>query len=125
MILGTELSAESIYPQLSQIAPTALGNWNGYPSWREHFNFVARVLGKEDKAKAVWADYDRRIEELKNAMGNRQDLAISLAYAYGSAMTMDAENSFAGSILTDLGIRRPKSQASIADGIIPLSEERN
>ncbi|MEO1006713.1 MAG: iron-siderophore ABC transporter substrate-binding protein, partial [Cyanobacteria bacterium J06638_38] len=124
LILGADNSAESIYRQLSQIAPTALGEWNGYPSWREYFDFVARVLGKEDKANAVWSDYNRRIEELKTAVGNNlQDLEISLAYACCGTITMDAENSFAGSILADLGIRRPKSQV-IGDGIIPLSEER-
>lgn len=124
LILGTELSVESIYQQLSQIAPTALGKWSGYPDWREYFNFVAGVLGKEDKAQAVWSDYDRHIEELKTALGDRvQDLKISLAYAYGGEIAMDAENSFAGSILADLGISRPKSQ-TIGDGTIPLSEER-
>ena len=125
LILGIELSAEAIYPQLSQIAPTALGEWHGYPSWREHFNFVARVLGKEDKAKEVWSDYNRRIDELKGALGDRvQDLEISLAYACCGNLTLDAENSFAGSILADLGISRPKSQAAIVDGTIRLSEER-
>lgn len=124
LILGTKLSAESIYQQLSQIAPTALGNWNGYPSWREYFDFVAHILGKEEKAKAVWANYNRRIEELKTALGNTEDLEVSLAYACCGTMTIDAENSFAGSILADLGIRRPQSQTAVDGGIIILSEER-
>lgn len=124
LILGIEFNAEPIFPQLSQIAPTALGKWSGYPSWREHFNFVARILAKEDKAKEVWDNYYQRIEELKGTLGDLQDLEISLAYTYGSEMSMDAENSFAGSILADLGIRRPKSQAAIVDGTISLSEER-
>ena len=124
LILGTELSAESIYQQLSQIAPTALGKWSGYPSWREYFNFVAHVLGKEEKAKVVWKNYDRRIEELKTALGDPKKLEISLAYTYGNRMGIDAENSFAGSILADLGVSRPKSQAAIVDGMFDLSEER-
>lgn len=125
LILGIESSAESVYQQLSQIAPTVLGEWNGNPSWREYFNFVTRVLGKEDKAKAVWKNYDHRIEKLKTALGDRQDLEISLAYACCGHLTMDVENSFAGSILADLGIRRPKEQAVVVDGgAIRLSEER-
>ena len=124
LIVGIKFSAEPIYSQLSQIAPTAVGEWNGYPSWREYFDFMARVLGKENKAKEVWQNYDRRIEELKNAIGDPQELEISLAYAYGDRITMDAENSFAGSILADLSVRRPQSQAAVDNGIIPLSEER-
>ena len=125
LILGTKSSIESVYQQLSQIAPTILGEWNGNPSWRKYFNFVARVLGKEDKAKTVWKNYYRHIEELKTAIGDRvQDLEISLAYACCGNLTLDAENSFAGSILADLGISRPKSQAAIVDGTIRLSEER-
>ena len=124
LILGTELSVESIYQQLSQIAPTALGKWSGYPDWREYFNFVADVLGKEDKAQAVWSDYNRRVEELRAAVGDRlEDLEISLAYACCGGITMDAKNSFAGSILADIGIPRPQSQ-TIGNGTIPLSEER-
>ena len=124
LIVGQELYGESIFPQLAQIAPTAVGKWKGYPYWRGYFDFVARVLGKEEKAKEVWLNYDRRIEELKTTLGNPQELEISLAYAYGGKITMDAENSFAGIILADLGVRRPKSQAAVDGGIIPLSEER-
>ena len=85
---------------------------------------MARVLGKEDKAKTVWKNYYRHIEELKTAIGDRQDLEISLAYACCGHLTMDAENSFAGSILADLGISQPQSQAAVDGGTIRLSEER-
>ena len=125
LIVGIELFTKSTYPQLSQIAPTAVGKWIGNPSWQEHFDFVARVLGKEKEAQAVWADYDRRIEELKAALGDRaQDLEISLAYACCGQISMDATNSFVGSILADLGIRQTEAQTVIGDGTIPLSEER-
>lgn len=125
LIVGIEFVVEPIFQQLSQIAPTAVGRWIGLPSWREHFNFVAHVLGKEEKAKAIWDSYNRRIEKLKAAMGDLQDLEISLAYTYdGEKITMDAENSFAGSILADLGLRQTKSQSKVNNGIIPLSEER-
>lgn len=124
LILGIKSSTESVYQQMSQIAPTVLGKWNGNPSWREYFNFVAGVLGKEEEGKAVWENYDRRIDELKTALGDRQDLEISLAYACCGHFTMDAENSFAGGILADLGIPQPQSQAAVDGGTIRLSEER-
>lgn len=125
LIVGIELSAEPIYQQLSQIAPTAVGKWSGYPDWREYFDFVARVLNQEDEAKIAWEKYDRRINELKAALGDRLgDVEISLAYACCGGISIDTANSFSGSILADLGIRRPKSQAAVDGGIIILSEER-
>lgn len=125
LIIGIELFNEPIFKQLSQIAPTALGEWNGLPTWREHFNFVANVLDKEDEAKQVWKGYEQRIDKIKAALGNQlQDVEVSVIYAYDDTITIDAENSFAGSILADIGIRRPKAQAAVEDGIIILSEER-
>ena len=124
LIMGIEYNAESIYQQLSQIAPTAVGKWRGYPDWREYFNFVAHVLGKEAEAKVVWENYDRRIDELKAALGDRlKNTEISLAYACCGGISIDTENSFSGSILADLGIHRPKSQAAVDDGMFILSEE--
>lgn len=125
LIVGLELYGESIYPELSQIAPTAVGKWSGYPDWREYFNFVARVLGKENEAKTVWNNYDRRIEELKTALGSSlQDIEVSFAYACCGVISIDTENSFSGSIMKEIGIRRPKSHAAVADGLVILSEER-
>lgn len=125
LIIGIEFFGKPIFKQLSQIAPTALGNWNGFPTWREYFNFVAHVLGKEDEAKQVWNSYERKIGEIKTDLENQlQDVEVSLVYACCGTLTIDAENSFAGSILADIGVRRPKSQAAVDDGIIILSEER-
>ena len=125
LIVGIEMFAESIFQQLSQIAPTAVGKWSGHPDWREHFNFVARVLNKENEAKTVWENYNRRIEELKIALGGRlKDVEVSVAYTSHGTITIYAENSFSGSILADLGIHRPKNQAAVDKGIIILSEER-
>ena len=123
-IVGIELSAKSIYPQLSQIAPTAVGKWNGYPDWREYFDFVASVLSKEAEAQAVWKKYDRRVAEIKNRLGDLRNTKVSFAYACCGGISIDTENSFSGSIMADLGIPRPKSHAAVADGLIILSEER-
>ena len=125
LIVGQESYGESIFSQLSQIAPTAVGKWNGYPSWREYFNFMARVLNKENEAKVVWQNYDRRIKKLKTALGDRLDnTEVSLAYVCCGGISIDTANSFSGSILADLSIRRSKSQAAVDGGIFLLSEER-
>ncbi|WP_197064973.1 ABC transporter substrate-binding protein [Leptolyngbya sp. KIOST-1] len=68
LIIGIKYSTEAIYSQLSQIAPTVADDWDGYPSWRSHFDFVANVLGKTDLAQQVWSRYAQRIESLKTAL---------------------------------------------------------
>ena len=81
-------------------------------------------MNQENKAKEVWDNYNRRIDELKAALGDPQKLEISLAYACCGGIHIDTANSFSGSILADLGVRRPKSQAAVDGGTISLSEER-
>lgn len=126
LIVGVKQVGEPIFQQLSQIAPTALGNWRGYPSWREHFEFVANVLGKEDEAAKVWEKYDQKVKGVQAALENQsQDMEVSVIYAWaGAGIIIDAENSFAGSILADVGFRRPESHAAVDGGTIRISEER-
>lgn len=86
---------------------------------------MARVLGKEDEARVVWDEYNRRVLEIKAVLGDRvQDVEVSFAYACCGGISIDTENSFSGSIRADIGIRRPKRQAAVADGLVILSEER-
>jgi iron complex transport system substrate-binding protein len=125
LIIGIELFGEPIFKELSQIAPTALGNWNGFPTWREYFDFIASTLNKKDKAKQTWDSYEQKIDEIKAALGNQlQEFEVSVVYACCGTITIDTENSFAGSILADIGIRRPKGHSVVEDGTIILSEER-
>lgn len=112
-----------MFDQLSQIAPTALGSWVGYSSWREYFDFVAQVLDKKAEAAAVWKAYDQRVSEIKAALDRQsQKKKVTFVYAYGSDMTIDAENSFVGSIFADLGLSQPDYPPT-EDGTIALSEE--
>ncbi|MGG6294874.1 ABC transporter substrate-binding protein [Leptolyngbya sp. AN02str] len=126
LIIGIEYSTEAIYAQLSQIAPTVVGKWNGYPSWREHFDFVAEVLGKTEEAEQVWANYHQRIQALRSALGDRlQNLEVAFVHICCGTIDIDLSNSFSGSILQDAGIKRPPAQAATVDGgIVLLSEER-
>lgn len=125
LILGIVPFGEPIYEQLTKIAPTAMGEWQGNPSWREHFDFVAHILGKEEEAKGIWRHYDERIDEFQQALGDRfKNLEVSTIYAYSGRMTVDVRNSFSGSIFSDIGIQQPLSHSSNTDGTLVLSEEK-
>lgn len=120
-------SNQDIYPLLSQISPTVLAPWQGPPSWKENFSFVAKALGKEEAAQQAWNHYYQRIEALKIALGERyQDKKISVINLGGGVILAHAKNSFSGFILDDIGLQRPKLQNVITpSGSIPnISEER-
>lgn len=111
LIIGWE-PVETIYPLLTKIAPTVLGNWRIVAqSWEEHFNFVAEVLGKQEAAQNAWNHYHRRIQELKEALGDRyQNKEISVINIDTYGINIYVRNSFDGFILNDVGLKRPKIQ---------------
>ncbi|MGD1913745.1 MAG: iron-siderophore ABC transporter substrate-binding protein [Rivularia sp. (in: cyanobacteria)] len=106
--------AQAVYPLLSQIAPTVMGTlkFSGNDGWREHFNFVAQTLGKEDAAKQAWNRYYQRIKELKIALNNQyQNKTISvLTVAHDFENHATSKNSFVGSIFNDAGLKLGKAQ---------------
>jgi iron complex transport system substrate-binding protein len=120
LIMGIEFFGEPIFSQLSQIAPTAVGKWTGDSSWREYFNFVARVLHKEAEAQQVWDNYYRRITEIKAALGDKlQDIEVSTVYVYAGGIQINPNNS----ILADIGIGQPTYAEVLKSGSTNISEE--
>lgn len=119
--------AQNIYSLLSQISPTVVAPWQGPPSWRENFSFVAKALGKQEAAQQAWSHYYQRIEELKIALGDQyQDKKISVINLGGGVILAHAKNSFSGFILDDIGLQRPKLQNVVthSGAISNISEER-
>jgi iron complex transport system substrate-binding protein len=109
LIIGVDWY-KPIYPLLSKIAPTVLGKID-FPTWEEHFSFVAEALGKQETEKALWRHYYQRMEQLKLALGTRyQGKKISFIYVGSDRISIDAKNSFAGAIISDALLQRPASQ---------------
>ncbi len=124
LIIGLHYATESFYKPLSQIAPTLLHNWEGFSSWKEHFNFVAQGLGKTEAAEDIWAHYEQRIQELREALGDGyQDVEVSVVRVCCNNLASDVKNSFSGIILDDVGFRRPPAQASASGGLVIFSKE--
>jgi iron complex transport system substrate-binding protein len=128
LIMGWQDFHASIYPQLSNLAPTVLYDWRGSShlqhSWKKYFNFMAEVLGKEEAAEKVWNQYNQRVEQLKIALSDRySNKTISVVIFCCGGIYLSREDSFDGSILSDLGLQRPESQ-KIDSPNLPVSEER-
>ncbi|BDA73730.1 ABC transporter, iron(III) dicitrate-binding periplasmic protein [Calothrix sp. PCC 7716] len=129
LILGWESPIRKIYPLLSQISPTVLVPWQGTPSWKEHFKFLAEALGKEEEYQQAWNRYFQRIQKLKATLNNQyKDKKISVvSVVNGYGVISYVKSSFIGSILDDIGLQRPKTQDVIlprGDRIYGISEER-
>ncbi|WP_233501612.1 ABC transporter substrate-binding protein [Acaryochloris thomasi] len=125
LIIGLQYDSEPVYDKLSQISPTVLDDWKGYPSWKEHFDFVAQALGKTEAAQQIWSQYDQRIQELRTALGPAySDLEISFVRVCCGNWATDVKNSFSGMILEDVGLSRPPAQdIEVENGLVFLSEE--
>ena len=118
LILGWRSHSE-IYPLLSRIAPTLLTEPDSdatlWSDWQSYFKFVAKSVGKETEAEIFLKDYQEKTIQLKTDLGNRYDgQTISIAQIsndYGIETYVN--NSFPGSIVSSLGLERPKSQDQI------------
>ncbi|GAA3404329.1 ABC transporter substrate-binding protein [Paenibacillus hodogayensis] len=69
------------YDRLSQIAPTVVFPQAG--DWRETLLQLAETIGKEEKAKAVLAEFDRKSAEYKEKLAFRKDEPVLFAMYSG------------------------------------------
>ncbi|MCU0571201.1 MAG: iron-siderophore ABC transporter substrate-binding protein [Oculatellaceae cyanobacterium Prado106] len=110
LILGWEYY-ETLYPQISQIAPTLLFTMEHSGAWKETFLSVAQMLQKQAVAESVLAAYSRRLEIFKQQMGDRlQQIQVSVVRVYPDQITLYLKDSFCGVILQDAGLQRPDAQ---------------
>lgn len=95
--------------RLSQIAPTVV-----VPSERQIFpevRFLGEVFDRADRAQALIDKYERRLQELRQAMGDRIDeLEVSLIRFLPEGVRIEGNSYNVGKILKDAGFRRPPAQ---------------
>jgi iron complex transport system substrate-binding protein len=125
LILGSELRAAKLYPQLSKIAPTVFSIRPGF-TWKENYLLNASALDKTAEAKANLATYDKDVKQLgadvKKANGGKAPTVTMLRYM-PDRIRLYAKASFIGTILDDAGIPRPKNQ-QINDLATEISPEK-
>jgi len=128
MIIGWQHNHQAIYAQLSAIAPTVFYDWldgnrrDDQQNWKWYFNFMAKALNRQESAAQVWQHYEQRVENLKKALGDRyQNKTISFIFLCCGGIL--SEQSFAGSVLSDVGLQRPLSQQGDSNVGFRFSEE--
>ncbi|MZD06571.1 ABC transporter substrate-binding protein [Streptomyces sp. SID5785] len=125
LILGSELRAAKLYPQLSKIAPTVFSIRPGFP-WKENYLLNAAALDRTAQAEANLAAYRKDVEKLgadvKKSHGGKAPTVTMLRYM-PDRIRLYAKASFIGTILDDAGIPRPANQR-IDDLATEISTEK-
>jgi iron complex transport system substrate-binding protein len=102
---------QTIYTQSSQIAPTVLFGFEHSGQWKAAFMNLAKMLQKTAIAERVMEDYNARLNEFKQQMGNRlQQTDVSVIRIYPEQINLYLKDSFCGTILQDAGLPRPEAQ---------------
>lgn len=110
LILGSQQRYEEMYDLLSKIAPTVFTESLRVP-WQETFAVHAEALGKTDEAQQILADYEERIVEFQQMMGDQLgDRTVSVVRFRPDQVRIYLKSSFSGYILQDAGLTRPSTQ---------------
>lgn len=120
LILSSAIRHDSIYDQLSEIAPTVLTETVGYP-WKDNLQMHGEALGKEDEADELMAEYDRKAKSVAADIDNVTTLSL-VRFLEGETR-LYSDESFSGVIMDDVGVDVP----TIAQGVdthVEVSQEK-
>ena len=109
LIIGNKMRQEKIYEQLSAIAPTVFAE-TLRGDWKENFKLYAKALNKVDKGNEVIQKYESRIADIKEKLGDKKNMKVSMVRFMGGEVRIYHKDTFSGVILNDLGFARPESQ---------------
>ncbi|GAB4372060.1 MAG: iron-siderophore ABC transporter substrate-binding protein [Elainellaceae cyanobacterium] len=128
LILASQWNAESIYEQLSAIAPTVLDDAI-LGEWKSSFTLHADALGKTEEAEQLMAQYQQQVQNFQAQAGESlKQTEISLVRILPEGIGLYLKNSFAGTILDETGFARSPAQNKGVVGeepfVVVISKER-
>lgn len=112
---------EAAYEQLSQIAPTLVINLEML-DMKTDFRAVAKIMDREEEAKAWLDSYDAKTEEVsklvKETLG--EDATYLSFLASGGSNFINTNATFGNLIYDDLGLKRPENLPVQEDMTLPV-----
>ncbi|WP_221569060.1 ABC transporter substrate-binding protein [Alkalihalobacillus sp. TS-13] len=109
LIIGNKMRQEKFYDQLNDIAPTVFSE-QLRGDWKINFKLYAKALNKQEEGKKVLADFDQRIEDIKQKLGDKVNQEVSVVRFLAGNSRIYFKDSFSGVILEQIGFQRPESQ---------------
>ncbi|GMK37477.1 hypothetical protein PCCS19_05310 [Paenibacillus sp. CCS19] len=121
LIIGAKTRHEKIYDQLSKIAPTI------YVSqlfeWKDNLQLAAKALNKESVANDFMNKWNKQVADIKSKLGSKANSEVSIVRFYDDGTARIYITGFAGSILDEVGLNRPKSQRDTNKTFIDLDSQ--
>lgn len=120
LILSSKVRHESLYPQLSAIAPTVFAEQTG-AAWKDNLRLYATALNKEGEATELLDAYTARAAALGERAG-AAERTVSVVRFMTDEIRLYGPRSFVGSVLADAGFARPdnvRDEQEIAVSIGP------
>ncbi|UFJ41418.1 iron-siderophore ABC transporter substrate-binding protein [Brevibacillus humidisoli] len=121
LILGSKMRHEKIYTQLSAIAPTVMTET--VFDWKENLKLSAEALNKQAEAEKLISDWDKRVADFKQKMGDKLKTEVSLI-RFNPDHARIYYTGFPGSIIEEVGLARPESQRVKDQVIAKLTKEQ-
>jgi len=109
LILGNKVRQEKVYEQLKAIAPTVFSEeLSG--KWKQNFALYAEALNKKAEGDKIMADFDQRVAEAKEKLGEKTKTKVSVVRFSAKQVRLYQKDTFSGVLLSQLGFARPASQ---------------
>ncbi len=121
LIIGSKIRHEKIYDKLSAIAPTVYSDTVGHV-WKENFKLYAKALNKEDQAQQQLKEWEQKIADFKESMGDDLDTKVSIV-RFLPGLVRIHHNGFPDAVVKEVGLKRPQSQIKKAHSS-EVTEER-
>jgi iron complex transport system substrate-binding protein len=120
LILSSTVRHEELYDELEAIAPTVLAPDLG-DTWKDNFLLHAEALGKSDEAEQMLEDFESHAQQTGELIGTGS--TVSLVRFLPGQIRLYSDQSFSGTILTDMGLEVP-APAVGEDTYLELSPEQ-
>lgn len=128
LIIGSEGEQGSFYEELSRVAPTVMTDGGG-GQWKLNLRLVGEALGRTNDAEKLLTVYDREAGLTREAIGTagadgqanaaaRSPRVAVVRMSEGSKLTYAKRDSFAGTILSDAGLRQVTGNRQTPDLIL-------
>lgn len=127
-IIGVSIpTTAAVQDKLNAIAPTTVLEYTA--SWQEQLRATGAAIGRQDAAEAINARIERTITALKDelASAGKAGQTVSVIGALGSDAFALSRTGSVGSLIEQLGLRRPPAQdvaTEATNPFIPISAER-